>query len=76
MQVLTGLPRQTTGGKRAPHYSDKKYSAMGCLGGSVVESAFSLGPDPGVLGFNPTSSSPQGACFSLCLCLCLSLCFL
>ena len=30
------------------------------------------GYDPRVLGSGPTSSSPQGACFSLCLCLCLS----
>ena len=45
------------------------------LGGSVVEHLPSAqGRDPGVLGWSPTSESPQGACFSLCLCLCLSLC--
>ena len=37
-------------------------------------SAFSSGSDPGVLRSSPTSVSPQGVCFSLCLCPCLSLC--
>ena len=35
--------------------------------------AFSPGPDPGVLGSSSTSGSLHGACFSFCLCLCLSL---
>ena len=38
--------------------------------------AFSLGCDPGDPGWNPTSGSLHGTCFSLCLCLCffVSLC--
>ena len=46
-----------------------------CSGGSVVEhlllaQVMSWGPE--VLGSSPTSSYPQGTCFSLCLSLCLS----
>ena len=48
----------------------KKLIMLGHLGGSVVEC---LPLAQGViLGWSPTSGSPQGACFSLCLCLCLS----
>ena len=41
----------------------------GRLGGSVVEHLHAFGPghDPRVLGSSPTSGSPWGACFSLCL---------
>ena len=39
---------------------------------SVWLSAFGSGHDPRVLGSSPTSGSPWGVYFSLCLCLCLS----
>ena len=46
------------------------FGAPGWLSGWA--SAFGSGPDPRVLGSSPTSGSPEGTCFSLCLCLCLS----
>ena len=53
------------------HLFKNKLGTPGWLSGWV--SAFASGRDPGVLGWSPTSRSPQGTCFSLCLCLCLSL---
>ena len=47
---------------------------LGQLGGSAAERLPSAqGMTPRVLGLSPTSCSPQGACFFLCLGLCLSL---
>ena len=50
----------------------KEWGTPGWLSGWA--SPFGSGHDPGVLRSSPASSSPQGACFSLCLCLPLCVC--
>ena len=64
------VPRKS----RSESFGLRNSQELGRPGGSVVESAFSPGRDPGDPGSSPTSASLCGACFSLCLGLCLSLC--
>ena len=69
-QKVSQQPGEHNMRKREEWAGKSSWGAPGWLSGWV--SAFGSGHGLGVLGWSPASSSPQGACFSLCQSLPLS----